>query len=63
MYSNRFTKIGDGYWNYKSHDIYLAEHPKLIGKYEIYKGCDFVKRSYTLKEAKEIIDSQINSTH
>jgi hypothetical protein len=47
--------IGEGYWNYKGYDIYLAEHPKLIGKYEIYSGCNFIKRVYTLKEAKQII--------
>mgnify|MGYP003437251487 FL=1 len=49
-------KIGLGYWIYKGYDIYLAEHPNLIGKYEIYNGCDFVKRAYTLKECKEIIN-------
>jgi hypothetical protein len=48
-------KIGNGYWNYKGFDIYLAVHPKLPGKYEIYKGCDFVKRASTLKDCKQII--------
>ena len=47
--------IGDGYWNYNGCDVYSAEHPKLQGKYEIYKGCDFISRAYNLKEAKEII--------
>jgi len=47
--------IGDGYWNYNGCNVYLAEHPKLQGKYEIYKGCDFVSRAYSLKEAKQII--------
>lgn len=47
--------IGDGYWNYNGCDVYLAEHPKLIGKYEIYKGFDFIKRAHTLKEVKQII--------
>jgi hypothetical protein len=47
--------IGEGYWNYNGCDVYLAEHPKLQGKYEIYKGCDFVSRAYNLKEAKQII--------
>ena len=46
---------GDEYWNYNGCDVYLAEHPKLIGKYEIYKGCDFIQRAYSLKEAKQII--------
>ena len=48
-------KIGDGYWHYNGCDVYLAEHPKLSGKYEIYKGCDFIQRSYSLKEAKHVI--------
>ena len=47
--------IGDGYWAYNGCDVYLAEHPKLLGKYEIYKGCDFIQRAYSLKEAKQII--------
>jgi hypothetical protein len=49
--------IGEGYWTYNGCDVYLAEHPKLQGKYEIYKGCDFIVRAYTLAEAKQkIID-------
>ncbi len=47
--------IGDGYWKYNGCDVYLAEHPKLQGKYELYKGCDFISRAYSLKEAKQII--------
>lgn len=47
--------IGDGNWNYNGCDVYLAEHPKLQGKYEIYKGCDFIQRAYTLNDAKQII--------
>ena len=47
--------IGDGYWDYNGCDVYLTEHPKLKGKYEIYKGCDFISRAYNLKEAKQII--------
>lgn len=50
-------KIGEGYWNYNGYDVYLAEHPKLSGKYEIYKGCDFISRAATLKEAKKIINA------
>jgi hypothetical protein len=50
-------KIGEGYWNYKGHDVYLAENPKLSGKYEIYKVCDFISRAVTLTEAKEIINA------
>lgn len=52
---NNIKNIGEGYWNYNGCDIYLAEHPKLSGKYEIYKGCDFIQRAYSLKEAKQII--------
>ena len=48
-------KIGEDYWNYNGCDVYLAEHPKLQGKYEIYKGCDFIQRAYSLIEAKEVI--------
>ena len=48
-------KIGEGYWNYNGCDVYLAEHPKLSGKYEIYKGCDFIQGAYSLKESKQII--------
>lgn len=48
-------KVGDGWWRYNGCDVYLAEHPKLIGKYEIFKGDDFISRAYTIKEAKEII--------
>jgi hypothetical protein len=51
-------KIGDGYWNYKGCDVYLAEHPKLQGKYEIYKGCDIVSRAFSLNEAKQIIQKK-----
>jgi hypothetical protein len=47
--------IGYGYYQYNGCDVYLTEHPKLQGKYEIYKGCDFVSRAYNLKEAKQII--------
>jgi hypothetical protein len=54
-WNNTMRKIGDEYWNYKGFDIYLAIHPKLPGKYEIYKGCDFVKRASTVKDCKQII--------
>ena len=48
-------KIDIEYWVYKGYDVYLAEHPQLPGKYEIYKGSDFIQRAYSLKEAKQII--------
>jgi hypothetical protein len=48
-------KIGKDYWVYRGYDVYLSIHPKLQGKYEIYKGCDFISRSTTLKECKKII--------
>jgi len=49
-------KIGDDYWNHDGCDIYLmGEHPRLYGKYEIFKGCDFIARAMTLGEAKKII--------
>ena len=51
-------KIGDGYWKYNGCDVYLAEHPKLQGKYEIYKGCDIVSRAFSLNEAKQIIQKK-----
>lgn len=51
-------KIGPGYWNYKGYDIYLLDDSKSIGKYEIYKGCDFIQIAQTLKEAKQIIDNK-----
>jgi len=52
-------KIGDGYYIYKNYDIYLAVHPKLYGKYEIYKGCDFIKRTSTIEETKKYINNLI----
>lgn len=52
-------KIGEGYYNHKGYDIYLAEHPKLCGKYEIYKGCDFISRAANLREAKLIIKTKL----
>jgi hypothetical protein len=53
-------KIGDGYYNYKGCDVYLALHPKLYGKYEIYTGCDFISTAKNLKEAKRIILAYYN---
>lgn len=47
--------IGEGYWTFNGCDIYLSEHPKLIGKYEIFKGCDVISRASNLTEAKRII--------
>ena len=47
--------ISYGYWSYNGCEVYLAEHPKLQGKYEIYKDSNFIKRAYSLKEAKQII--------
>ena len=52
-------KVSDGYWTYRGFDIYEAAHPKLEGKYEIYTGEYFMIRSYTLKEAAELIDRRI----
>ena len=50
-------KISEDYYNYFGYDIYKREHPKLFGKYEIYKGCDFIKRVINLNEAKKTIQS------
>ena len=48
-------------WQHKKYDIFLyGEHPKLYGKYEIYKDECFIERAATLKEAKEIIDERCN---
>jgi hypothetical protein len=43
---------------YKGHDIYLAEHPKLFGKYEIYKGDQFVSRALSIQDAKDRINKK-----
>lgn len=48
-------KIDSEYYTYLGYDIYLAIHPKLIGKYEIYKDEKFIKRGYSLKDCKQII--------
>jgi hypothetical protein len=49
-------KIGDDYWTYRGCDVFLmGEHPKLYGKYEIFRGDDFIARAETLKQAKIII--------
>ena len=53
-------KIGQGYYNYKGCDVYLALHPKLYGKYEIYRGCDFISKAENLKKAKNIILAYYN---
>ena len=52
-------KDEDGNWIYKNFTVYLAEHPKLKGKYEIYKGEDFVSRAYNLSDAKGMINNAI----
>lgn len=48
-------------YNYKGFDIYLAEHPKLYGKYEIYKHDLFICRAANIKEAKNIINTHIKT--
>jgi hypothetical protein len=53
-------KIDKDYWKYKEYDIYLLEHPKLYGKYEIYKNEVFVLRVNTLLDAKSLIDTRVN---
>lgn len=50
-------QIEINHYTYLGYDIYLAVHPKLIGKYEIYKGENFIKRGYSLKDCKQIIKS------
>ena len=49
-------KIAEDCYNLKGFDIYKAIHPKLYGKYEIYKGCDFISRALNLNDAKQIIN-------
>lgn len=44
------------HWNHKGFDIYEAIHPKLIGKYEVYKDETFIDRALTIADAKRIID-------
>lgn len=52
-------KIAEDYYNFKGFDIYKAIHPKLYGKYEIYKGCIFISRAANLKEAKQILNNHL----
>ena len=49
-------KIDNDFWKYKGYDIYLLEHPKLYGKYEIYKNDVFIKRVVSLSEVKLLIN-------
>jgi hypothetical protein len=48
-----FYRCGQDYY------IYLIEHPKLIGKYEIYKNDTFIERAINLSHAKEIIKNNM----
>ena len=54
-------KIDEGHYQHKNFDVFLAEHPKLSGKYEIFDQDTFISRAYDLKEAKEIIKSKLKS--
>jgi hypothetical protein len=53
-------KIDEDYWTYKGYDVYLLEHPKLYGKYEIYRDDEFIQRVITLAEAKVLINIRVD---
>jgi hypothetical protein len=53
-------KLDEDYWTYKGYDIYLLEHPKLYGKYEIYRNDEFIQRVITLSEAKVFINARVD---
>lgn len=48
--------IDNDYWTYKGYDVYLLEHPKLSGKYEICMNDVFIERVNTLKDCKIVIN-------
>jgi hypothetical protein len=52
-------KIDKDYWTHKGYDIYLLEHEKLYGKYEVYRNDEFRGRYPTFSVCKKIIDSQV----
>ena len=50
-------QIEVGEWLYKGCFIQLAPHPKLIGKYEVFKNDKeqtYIYRSHTFEEAKSL---------
>lgn len=52
-------KIDFDTYSYKGYEIMLYSHPKLYGKYEIYKGDKFICRALTLSDAKIKINEDI----
>lgn len=52
-------KIDKSHYRYKGYDIYLAIHPKLWGKYEIFNGEEFMARAFSINDAKESINKYI----
>jgi hypothetical protein len=53
-------KINQDYWVHKGYDIYILEHTKLYGKYQIHRNEVFITRTLTIKQAKELIDLRVN---
>jgi hypothetical protein len=54
---NKIKKIEDCEWLYKGCFIQESRHPKLVGKYEIFKNDTqqtHVGRCYTFTEAKRL---------
>lgn len=48
------------HWEHKGFEIFKAEHPKLIGKYEVFTPDEyFIGRVHTLEEARQLIDTKI----
>jgi hypothetical protein len=52
-------RVDVDHFNHEGYDIYKLEHPKLYGKWEIYRNDEFIIRVLDLKEAKTLIDARV----
>jgi hypothetical protein len=60
-YKDKPVQVEDGEWKYKGCFIQKSIHPKLIGKFEVFKddeGQTHIGRYHTFSEAKKMCESK-----